>query len=278
MVNFSDFSSVFEIAFALNAVVSYIQAVQKRGSREIASILNQTLREYEVEEGHALYSEKLILEARVRRKLRWLEFIASAMSFLTIASSISALGILIYAGFVPNASVSVSEMSAILICLLLLPLITLFTVFLTLSIFRQRLSQAVEKLAPKWEAAGFYKDGVIRLSVLAKQFRGISMREYDPSSFKSRIWLGLSRGWAKIRGHEIVSLEGVDVENLHTLSRDTGQDSGEVVASALALTKLIIDNPDSYTVITDKDGKEVKKVLNKDLIASIGEGKNPFGG
>ena len=149
MVKFSDFSSVFGITFALNVFVSYIQEVKKRGSREISSTVTEVLQDYDIKQDHVLYSKTLTLEARVLHTHSRLEFTSNAMSVLTIASSISALGILIYTAFFPDAQVSVLAMSLILLCLLLLPLLTVCTVYLASNMFRRRLSQLIDKLVPQ---------------------------------------------------------------------------------------------------------------------------------
>jgi len=98
------------------------------------------------------------------------------------------------------------------------------------------------------------KDNFLRISVLAKQFSGIRVLEYRSDSFKIRIVAGLSSAWAKVRGHEIISLEEEVAERLLTLSHKTGQDYNTITASALAFVKLIAETPDNYTVIRDKEG------------------------
>lgn len=242
MVKFADFSNVFGIAFGLNVLVTYIQDIRKRSSRELTETISSLLQDFKVDPAHPLNADIVGLQQSAVRNAHRLSDVANVMSGLTFVSSATSLGVLIYAGFNPKAIVSIVGMSLLLMFLLLVPLVALAIAHFSSNLLKLALARSTQRLLPKLEAAGFNRKGIIRLEEVARLFSSLNVRRQSNSLVLSL----LDRLWARLRRRHVIVLEGPEAEDAMTrlgkIAKETGKSVDETAALALGLVQIIAEN------------------------------------
>ncbi len=255
------FTSAFQTAFALNALISFIQQTRAEKMRSIDELADEIASEYAESAREQKLSEKVLLAKSASRELIDRTCARSSV-FLHLICGISLLALL-YVSFRGDDKWSILPMLVLVGFLYTIPLATCTYVYIKIWLHEHKTLDQMRDMALRLEARGAHKNRDISL-LRAKRYSVVGVKEGGPS-IRDRIV-------AWFTGHTIVDVTfgGEDFEAVERIAKMTGENHTETVRSALTNMFLLYEgyqeNPEAELVVYGSDGTEKKRVKIIDIL------------
>ncbi len=246
IVRLTDFSSLLQITFSLNAVTSYLTLTRQKALASFEKGVQDILDEYPAVPTADPISK---LRINISKHISVLTNVGLMLNYSGILLSLGSLLLLVTASFSPVSTVYRPLMFAFVILSLLIPLLSYYAVPLIAATYVTKVRRQASELSRRFELAGYHKCGAIRISKLAEHWRaGTSL---SPPGLSLTFWL------LKVLGcKHSVELDQEMLDMAEEIGSITGGDLLDVTAGALGLMELMVENKDGYLVARSPNGTE----------------------
>jgi hypothetical protein len=224
-----NFTNVYAIAFAFNALASYIQNRRDQHLRSINDETTLALESYSISGAFVAQRKKLL--ADTQRSVRRIRLFSLLTYTIVMVDCSLALFILIFSGLHPTYELSNLLFIIIIIVLLLSPVLTWLLFSFCSAYIMKQVRWEIDEVVRAWEAAGLNKKGVIDISVLARRWRGGITLQQDARHPIVEFFSKYLRLFRKVN-HIELDTESSDI--LSKIEYDYGTDPEETASTALA--------------------------------------------